>query len=67
MDDLQLHMEIAQRNHDEASRLHNEFMQQSSAQAIRHQNITEPNEAEMDRLEREFHAWMEYIRNKKLD
>lgn len=66
MDDLQLHMEVAQRNHDEGVRLHEEFMQQSSAQAIRHaQNIT-TNEAEMDRLEKEFQNWMEYIRNKKL-
>lgn len=69
MDDLQLHMAVAQRNHDEAEQHHREFMQQSAAQAVRHaqhaQNVV--TDAEMDRLEKEFQAWMTYIENKKLD
>lgn len=68
MDDLQLHMAVAQRNHDEASRLHNEFMQAAEQhRQHRHQHQHEASEAEMSRLEKEFQEWMEYIRNKKLD
>ena len=65
MDDLQLHMETAQRNHAEATRIHQEFMQQAIEQRRHAQNIT-TNEAEMEKLEKEFQNWMEYIRNKKL-
>lgn len=67
MDDLQLHMEIAQRNHDEAEQHHREFMHHAAAQAVRqHQHEDEVSEAEMNRLEKEFQEWMTYIKNKKL-
>lgn len=65
MDDLQLHMEIAQRNHDEASRLFNEFMQ-TAEQNHQHQHEVS-DDVEMAKLEQEFQEWMEYIHNKKLD
>ena len=67
MDDLQLHMAVAQRNHDEASRLHNEFMRNAAEQHRQHQHEDEVSDAEMDKLEKEFQEWMTYIKNKKLD
>lgn len=61
MDDLQL-LETTQRIHDNNVRLHEEFMQQSSAEKI----TANASDAELEKLEKEFQLWMEYIENKKL-
>ena len=65
MDDLQLMME-AQRIHDENVRLQTELHMQAAEQHHQHQHQHEASDAEMERLEKEFHAWMTYIKNKKL-
>lgn len=71
MDDLQLMMET-QRIHDENVRLQTELHMQAAEQHRQHQHRQhqhqhEANDAEMEKLEKEFIQWMEYIENKKLD
>ena len=70
MNDLQFQMNQAQQMHDEASRLHDEFVQRSIQQAMhQHQQLqlrtdaAEADNAEMIRLEQEFNEWMAYIRS----
>ena len=66
MDDLQLHMMTAQQIHDENARQFDEFMR-NAEQHRHHSEHQQTSDTEMDKLEREFQAWMTYIKNKKLD